>query len=178
MKPLINHLVFIAFLIMPFTGKCRVAVAPAGDSGRINTVKVISDSAGVSAKPIYNLYSYLAATLMYPKKAVRKHIEGEVIVSFVVDTDGSIHNAYIANPLGGGCDEEALAAIRKMPKWQPAILNGKPVKSVTTQVVTFWLEGGKELKGAAMREKEVLPNGLSESPPVNRGVIKEVRVRR
>ncbi len=73
------------------------------------------------------LFSYLAKQIQYPPQAMENGIEGRVIVSFVIQTDGSIDMLKIEKGLGFGCDEEALRVIRAMPKWNTGMQNGKAV---------------------------------------------------
>ncbi len=42
--------------------------------------------------------------------------------------------------IGGGCEDEALRVIRKMPKWEPGIKNGKPVKVRYVLPIMFQLQ--------------------------------------
>ena len=122
------------------------------------------------ARPGYSIYGYLATHLTYPRKAKRKRIQGHTVISFVVDTDGSIHNAHITVPLGGGCDQEALREIAQMPRWLPATLDGEPIQVSFSQPVTFWLEGAagsaETDSGSAKPQEEHAPR-----------VIKEVNIR-
>jgi protein TonB len=65
--------------------------------------------------------------------------EGEkivVMVTFVVETDGSIVNAEITKS-GGRYDEEVLRVVKKMPRWKPGIQNGSFVPVYFTLPVTF-----------------------------------------
>ncbi len=73
------------------------------------------------------LYKYLAENIHYPEQAKADGIQGRVLIRFVVMTDGSIVNVEVANGIDGGCDEEAVRVVKGMPKWKPAIYEGKPV---------------------------------------------------
>lgn len=73
------------------------------------------------------LFSYLSKQIQYPAPAMNSGIEGRVIVSFVVQTDGSIDMLKIEKGLGFGCDEEAIRVIKAMPKWDWGMQNGKAV---------------------------------------------------
>jgi TonB family protein len=73
------------------------------------------------------LYKYIAENLHYPEQAKADGIEGRVVVQFTVMDNGDIVNVEIAKGIGGGCDEEALRVIKSMPKWKPAIYEGKAV---------------------------------------------------
>ena len=71
------------------------------------------------------LYKYIAENIHYPEQAKADGIEGRVLIRFVVMNDGSIVNVDVAKGIGGGCDEEAVRVVKGMPKWKPAIYEGK-----------------------------------------------------
>src|SRR5690606_15520083 len=73
-------------------------------------------------------YSQLGKNLKYPQSALSRNIQGKVYVSYVVDIDGSITEARVLKGIGYGCDEEALRAILKAPKWNPGRKAGEPVR--------------------------------------------------
>jgi protein TonB len=60
-----------------------------------------------------------------------------VVVSFIVDKDGSVTGFKVAQSGGRRFDEEVIRVLRKMPKWKPAIQNGNAVELMFTQPVTF-----------------------------------------
>ncbi|HMT73472.1 MAG TPA: N-acetylmuramoyl-L-alanine amidase [Chitinophagaceae bacterium] len=59
------------------------------------------------------------------------------ITMFIVAIDGSISDIRPLTRHGYGMEEEAIRVISKGPKWVPAIVNGKPVKSYRKQPITF-----------------------------------------
>ena|SRR6218665_935227 len=69
----------------------------------------------------------------YPKEARENKIEGKVIVQFIINEDGTPSDFKVVKGIGYGCDEAAVEAFKKMPKWKPATVSGKPVK-VRTQM--------------------------------------------
>ena len=81
--------------------------------------------------------AFLSQNIHYPPKALKKGIEGRVIVSFVVDEDGSISDVQLMHGIGGGCDEEAIRVVKGMPAWKPGKQNGKPVKVRYTLPIRF-----------------------------------------
>jgi periplasmic protein TonB len=83
------------------------------------------------------LFKYLKDNIRYPKIALENGIKGKVIMQFVVNTDGSIQDIKVMRGIGGGCDEEALNAIKKMPAWKPGRMNGRPVRVKYTLPVSF-----------------------------------------
>ncbi len=56
-------------------------------------------------------------------------LEGRIIVSFVVELDGSISNVEVVRGLSPEANREAVRVIRSMPRWKPGKNNGKAVRS-------------------------------------------------
>jgi len=73
------------------------------------------------------LEDYLQTQLNYPNEAYIAQREGKVVVAFVVDETGMVSQVEIIKGIGFGCDVEALRVIKNMPKWKPAMQNGKAV---------------------------------------------------
>jgi TonB family protein len=84
--------------------------------------------------------AYLSANLGYPTTARRKDIEGTVIVSFVVNTDGTVSDFELFRGIGGGCDEEALRIVKNSPKWTPGMQDGKAVRTRMRLPINFMLD--------------------------------------
>lgn len=82
---------------------------------------------------------YIYNELKYPAEAKEKGISGQVIVQFVVSKEGEIQKAKIARGIGGGCNEEALRIVNSMPKWNPAMHNGRNVAVTFTLPIKFAL---------------------------------------
>ena len=85
-------------------------------------------------------YKYLSENIHYPEQAKAVGIQGRVVVGFVVMDDGSIVNVEVQRGIGGGCDEEAVRVVKAMPKWQPAVYNGKPCNVHYSLPVSFKLQ--------------------------------------
>jgi len=75
------------------------------------------------------MMKFIAENLEYPQAAKDASIEGRVHLKFTVTAEGSIKDIVVLNKdkLGYGCEEAAIAVIRKMPKWTPGRQNGQPV---------------------------------------------------
>jgi len=82
---------------------------------------------------------FLAQNIIYPNLAAENGIEGTVYVSFVVDKAGDIRNVKILRGIGGGCDEEAVRVVKRMPKWKPGTQNGKPVNVLFNMPIYYVL---------------------------------------
>lgn len=99
----------------------------------------------VEKMPIFSggeneLYKYVASSVVYPTVAKESGITGTVIVTFIVEKDGSVTNVKILKGIGGGCDEEALRVVKAMPKWSPGKQDGKPVRVQFNLPIRFSLE--------------------------------------
>jgi len=80
----------------------------------------------------------LQSEIEYPKRARQAGIEGRVFVQFVVDEQGNVINPKVVRGIGGGCDEEAIKAV-KAQKFRPGTQRGKPVKVRFSLPVMFQL---------------------------------------
>lgn len=73
---------------------------------------------------------FINKTLVYPADAKANGVEGVVVVSFTVKTDGSIGNIKIKRMVDPDLEAEAIRVVKKMPAWTPATKDGKPVDSI------------------------------------------------
>ena len=60
-----------------------------------------------------------------------------VIVKFIVDKQGNISDVKALTSHGYGMEAEAVRAIKRGPKWTPAIQNGRNVNAYRQQPITF-----------------------------------------
>ncbi len=52
--------------------------------------------------------------LVYPPMAKRNRIQGECVVAFTLETDGSINNQKLIKNVGGGCGDEAMRVVKNL----------------------------------------------------------------
>jgi TonB family protein len=64
----------------------------------------------------------------YPQEAIEKRIYGKVLLTFIVEKDGSVSNVTVINGIDPLLDEEAVRAISSSPKWMPGMQRGQPVR--------------------------------------------------
>ena len=86
------------------------------------------------------MYKYIYYNLHYPYKAKINNITGQVIVQFVVGTEGEIRDVNVIRDLGWGCDEEAVRIVESMNngyKWIPGSHNGHLVPVTFTLPIKF-----------------------------------------
>ena len=86
------------------------------------------------------LLQYLSSNIKYPVVAEENGIQGRVIVTFVVEKDGSITDVRVVKSVDPSLDKEAQRVVKSMPKWIPGKQNGAPVRVKYTVPVTFRLQ--------------------------------------
>jgi TonB family protein len=86
---------------------------------------------------IEDLYEFISENIIYPKDAREKHIQGSVVVEFVIEKDGSIGKTNVLKSVHPLLDEEAVRIIKMLSPWIPAKVNGKPVSIWYTLPVRF-----------------------------------------
>jgi len=87
-----------------------------------------------------DLLMYIGNNIKYPESAKTNHVEGVVVIEFVVEKDGSLSNHKILRDIGGGCGEEALRVVQSMPNWKPGEENGQAVRVSYKLPVKFKLD--------------------------------------
>ncbi|MFN4083615.1 MAG: energy transducer TonB [Bacteroidia bacterium] len=86
------------------------------------------------------MYKFINKNIQYPQMARENGIQGKVLLSFVVGTDGKITQIeQIGKKLGWGLDDEAIRIVKAMPPWTPGKQNGKPVTVKFTLPIKFQL---------------------------------------
>ncbi|CCH51502.1 TonB family protein [Fibrisoma limi BUZ 3] len=85
------------------------------------------------------LGQFLAQNLRYPAEAQKARAQGRVLVSFVVNTDGTLSDVHVLQGLGFGADEEALRVVNKSPRWEPGFQRGRRVRVRYALPINFTL---------------------------------------
>lgn len=83
------------------------------------------------ARPVGGLeefYNFIGQNYVYPKEAQLAKVKGRVLISFVIERDGTVTDIKILRDLGYGTGEAAVKMLEKSPKWKPGIQKGKPVR--------------------------------------------------
>ena len=79
--------------------------------------------------------------VQYPEPALNYNKEGTVQVQFTVNENGKVSNVHeVGNKLGEGLDDEAVRVVASMPSWNPAMINGRAIRSQVTLPITFRIE--------------------------------------
>lgn len=86
------------------------------------------------------LKEYIKKTMRYPEEARKENIQGRVILTFIVEEDGSITNVRVAKSISPLLDQEAVRIVRSMPKWIPGKQAGITVRVKYTIPIMFRLD--------------------------------------
>ncbi len=86
------------------------------------------------------LFQWLSSNIKYPVVAEENGVQGRVIVTFVVERDGSITDVKVVKSVDPSLDKEAVRVTKSMPKWIPGKQNGSAVRVKYTLPVTFRLQ--------------------------------------
>ncbi|PLX25453.1 MAG: energy transducer TonB [Ignavibacteria bacterium] len=76
--------------------------------------------------------------LVYPDLAIRAGVEGTVIVLAYVNKTGQVTGTEVLRGIGGGCDESAMEAVKKVT-FKPGMQRGKAVNVKVSVPVRFRL---------------------------------------
>jgi hypothetical protein len=119
---------------------------PIGNSGSTNDENKIYEKVEIEA-------SFLGGDSKW-RQYLERNVNGQVatdngapegayttVVQFVVDKEGNISDVRALTNHGYGMEEEAMRVIKRGPKWNPAVQNGRQVKAYRKQPITFRVEG-------------------------------------
>lgn len=105
------------------------------------------------------MLEFIYKSIKYPTLAKENGIEGMVVISYVVEKDGSVTNAKVLRGPGSGCNNEALRVVNSMPKWIPGKQRNQPVRVQFNLPIGFNLEGG----GGGSKSKKNTSNSTKSS---------------
>lgn len=105
------------------------------DSVVLKTVEQLPEFPG----GIVQFMKWLTRNLRYPPIAQSQRMQGKVVVSFIINKDGSIASPTIVQSVDPVLDREALRVVKMMPRWKPGLQNGKPCRTMFAIPVNFQL---------------------------------------
>ena len=82
---------------------------------------------------------WITKSLKYPPQAKNSKIQGEVVVSFIVDKEGNVSSIKIAKSVNPLLDREVLRVMHAMPKWKPGLMHNKPCMTMMAIPIVFSL---------------------------------------
>ncbi|MEO7212261.1 energy transducer TonB [Mucilaginibacter sp.] len=125
----------ILFLLMGLLATATVSAQPNKAKATSNAINCpIELQSEFPGGPIA-LKKFIAKNLKWPEGDI--DAEGRVLVSFVIQKDGSTTDFRVIKSLHPAFDKAAVSALKKMPKWKPGMQFGKPVKCGYTVPLMF-----------------------------------------
>lgn len=90
---------------------------------------------------VQDMYKFLGQNIRYPMEAARSKITGKVILSFMVNKDGSSSDFQIEKGAHKALDQEALRVAKLMGgHWQPAHVKGRAIRVRYTLPISFGVQ--------------------------------------
>ena len=102
-----------------------------------DSLKIILEKAPTFPGGYSAVQSFFLKYQRYPQNALLKGVQGNTIVSFVVNTKGVVEDPKIVEGIDPELDREAIRLVSIMPNWQPAYYKGKPISCIMVMPVSF-----------------------------------------
>ena len=94
------------------------------------------------------MLEYVYQNIKYPEEAIKNNVEGNVVIRFIIEKDGSVSNGQIIKDIGDACGQAALNMLEGMneleEKWIPGQQNGVAVRTYFNLPVKFQIEKPQE----------------------------------
>jgi len=74
------------------------------------------------------LSNFLRSEIHVPAAAEQMQVTGSVLLSFVIEKDGTVSHVEVVKGKGFGLDEEAERVVKLMPKWNPGKSKNQTVR--------------------------------------------------
>ncbi|MFO7869134.1 MAG: energy transducer TonB, partial [Bacteroidales bacterium] len=89
----------------------------------------------------YALVDYISKQLDYPINAMKNNVEGMVLVQFVINEEGYVHDVTVVKSVDPQLDSAAVAVVSTLPRFKsPGMQDGKPVSVYYRVPIGFSLE--------------------------------------
>lgn len=115
------------------------------------------------------MLEYIYSNLKYPAEARQNGIQGQVVIQFIIEKDGSVKEPKLLKDIGAGCGEAALKVINDMNKlperWRPGMKDGVAVPAYFTVPIRFKLEGASTKSKRRQSRPVKLGEGGTPPPP-------------
>ena len=84
--------------------------------------------------------NWVQGKLRYPQIAQENGISGRVVLSFVVERDGTLTNIQVLQSPDRSLGDEATRVVASSPKWEPGMQRNQPVRVKYTLPVVFQIQ--------------------------------------
>ena len=138
---------YLYHFLMTVSGVDEVASLGADPSQRAARAEKIYAASDCDMRPQFFhsnerhfLQSWVYKYLKYPQAAIEQNLQGQVLVSFVIEKDGSVTNVKVEHGVDELLDEEAVRVVAVSPKWIPGQIKGVKVRTRIVIPVEFRLK--------------------------------------
>ena len=138
MKKSLKPLSLFALLVMVFAFSLNVN-AQEKKTENSDVVFTVVENEAEFPGGIEAMNRFMAENIKYPTLAKQKNIEGKVIISFIVEKNGTLSDIRTIKDIGEGCGDEGVRIVKLMPKWKPAKQKGQPVRQQFLLPISFVL---------------------------------------
>lgn len=84
--------------------------------------------------------AWVLSELQYPEAALSQGAQGLVLIQFIVTAEGKVANMQVLQAPHIALSDEVKRVMRRSPKWEPALKEGKPVSFRFTLPINFEFE--------------------------------------
>ena len=119
--------IFLAFMAMVLSMSAQVnkAISAQRDSSRIFVEYEENAQFPGGEKACFK---WMEEHIKYPEGCSANSPQGRVIVSFIIEKDGSIDSIKVFRSPDPALSEEAVRLVSEMPRWKPARYNNKTIR--------------------------------------------------
>ena len=86
------------------------------------------------------LLKWINDNMTYPQIALENGISGRISCQFTVNADGTVTDVEVTRGRDPSLDKEAIRVLKKLPKFEPGMQRGKPVRVKFQVPVTFRIQ--------------------------------------
>ena len=128
---------------MPTTNKTEPEQEPEKPKANPNKVYLSTDDA-IEQLPEFPggmqaFMSHISKSIRYPWICKEQKLQGNVLVGFVVEKDGSVSNVTALKKVHANLNTEAIRVVKSSPKWKPGLVEGQPARVQMAVYVNFKL---------------------------------------
>lgn len=121
-----------AFNDSPTSG---VEIAGTGD----DFFMIVEDMPTFQGGGLDKFRNWVMGKIQYPSIAQSMNIQGTVVLSFIIERDGSLTNIEVLSSADSVLDKEAIRVVGMSPKWEPGRQRDTPVRVKFTLPINFQL---------------------------------------
>lgn len=131
-------ILFLALVLLTFSkSNAQTSEAEKEDNTIYTTLEISPSFPG----GLDSLKSYVKRHTIYPEIYRRYRYTERLFVNFVIEKDGSVSNIKLIQGGFREFEKAALDIVKNMPRWNPALQNGKPMRCYMTLPINFCPDG-------------------------------------